>query len=131
MAKLDTPVHSDDDFDLLYDAQSVSDVSDGRDTSSSAPESSIGHGQLAGAQRTTGPHEVPDIPFIAAQRDVPKDPEQIHSSTALDEALLSSGNQLHAASIKSRGNIMSEGLQYTKSMYNKMWNKDALIAVMG
>ncbi|KAJ4390796.1 hypothetical protein N0V93_004394 [Gnomoniopsis smithogilvyi] len=133
MAKIDTPVHSDDEFDLLYDAESVSDVSDGRYTSSTAPQSPVRPDHISSTQRITGPHEVPILPLGSAQHDVTGTTEQIRSSAAGDEAveLSASGIPRRAGSTKGRGNMMSEGLQYTKSMYNKMWNKDALIAVMG
>lgn len=128
MAKLDTPVHSDDDFDLLYDAESVSDVSDNRDASETA---SVRHDHIASSQRLTGPHEIPVMPYNASHKDMPEMTEHVHGSAVPDEALSSSGILRGSGSTKSRGNMMSEGLQYTKSMYNKMWNKDALIAVMG
>ncbi|KAJ4425108.1 hypothetical protein N0V82_000163 [Gnomoniopsis sp. IMI 355080] len=129
MAKLDTPVHSDDDFDLLYDAESVSDVSDDRYTSGTA---SVRHDHVANPQRLTGPHEIPVMPYAATQKDMPEMTERAHGSTGPDETLSSSGiPRRSSGSTKGRGNMMSEGLQYTKSMYNKMWNKDALIAVMG
>lgn len=136
MARLDTPAHSDDDFDLLYDAESVSDVSDGRDlSSSSAPDSSVRYGSVASSQRISGPHEVPIMPVAASaaqlEDDVPEMSERVHSPSVPDYNSSSSGVQRRPATTRGRGNMMSDGLQYTKSMYNRMWNKDALIAVMG
>lgn len=135
MARLDTPNHSDDDFDLLYDAESVSDVtcSDGprRDVSSPDPDSSMRSEHIASSQRLTGPHEVPVMPYATTQFDAPEMTEQMSSSSVTAGGSSSSRPPQRSVSTKSRGNMMTEGLQYTKSMYNKMWNKDALIAVMG
>lgn len=133
MARLDTPTHSDDDFDLLYDAESISDVtcSDVRDASSPDPDSSIRHEHIASSQRLTGPHEIPVMPFTTTDSELPEMTEQMPNSFVTEGVSSSSGAPQRSVSTKSRGNMMTEGLQYTKSMYNKMWNKDALIAVMG
>lgn len=129
MARLNTPIHSDDEFELLYDAESVSDISDGRDLSSAAPEVSSRRGSTARSQRLTGPHEVPVVPYPDAHDDVLGMTERFQSHSIRTEASSTSAG-IHRGSGSTRG-MMSDGLQYTKSMYNKLWNKDALIAVMG
>lgn len=134
MARLDTPTHSDDDFDLLYDAESISDVtcSDGRGISSPELDPSVRNEHVASSQRLTGPHEIPIMPFATTENEMPDMTQQMPESFVVTEgASASSGAHQRSVSTKSRGNMMTEGLQYTKSMYNKMWNKDALIAVMG
>lgn len=133
MARIDTPTHSDDDFDLLYDAESISDVTcgDGRGISSPDLDPSVQNEHVASSQRLTGPHEIPVTPFATTENELPEMTQQMPNSFVMEGASASSGAAHHSVSTKSRGNMMAEGLQYTKSMYNKMWNKDALIAVMG
>lgn len=132
MARFSTPIHSDEDFDLLYDVDSVSDVSDSRCHSSTAPGSSVAQLEsIASLQRLAGPHEVPVVPHAACQDDVRETTEQFQRQSIRDEASSSSIGIRRQGSTKAQGNMMSDGLQYTKSMYSKLWNKDALIAVMG
>ncbi|CAN8103181.1 unnamed protein product [Discula destructiva] len=134
MVKLVTPIQSDDDFDLLYDAESVSDVSDSptsnKSTKATTQPPAIEKQPTASSQRLSGPHEVPVMPY-PERGPVAAVTEQFHGHSIRDGAPASSGFQSEVGSTKRKGNIMNDGLQYTKSVYNKLWNKDALIAVMG
>lgn len=126
MARIDTPVQSDDEFDLVYDAESVSEISD--------PAEAPQHSAMAsaGSERLTGPHEIPVMPVSPAQDDLTHLSQDFSEHSIRDEpAVPSSSLRRGSGSTKSRGNFVNDGLQYTKSVYNKLWSKDALIAVMG
>lgn len=133
MARIDTPTHSDDDFDLLYDADSVSEVSDVQGTQSyAARHPSVKGDHVAGSERLSGPHEVPVMPHAAGQDGLASITQQFTGhSIADDDAAPSSTVQRGPSIGRGRGNFVNDGLQYTKSVYSKLWNKDALIAVMG
>lgn len=148
MARIDTPSHSDEDFDLLYDVESVSELSEAQpeeepevEQSHRAPSSSLREDHGAGAERLAGPHEVPVMPFAATTGDEDEDDDdqsgvasvtqQFSGHSVKDQHTSSSALKRGSGTVKGRGNIVNGGLQYTKSMYNKLWSKDALIAVMG
>lgn len=147
MARIDTPVASDDEFDLVYDGESSSDIE---------PENQYEHGQkisalttahYPNAERLSGPHEVPTLPHVNHREDdlaaVTHQLSGHHldaddGATPRGAATTSSAPSLRRGSsgVNSKGttkgsNFMNDGLQYTKSVYNKLWSKDALIAVMG
>lgn len=130
MVRLANPVHSDDDFDLLYDAQSVSDVSDDLNQLEQSRASTVAHS----SQRLSGPHEIPVMPYTSGSGG---DHDEVAAVTkqfqehAVHDSASTSRIQASSGSTKGRSGIMNDGLQYTKSVYNKLWNKDALIAVMG
>lgn len=114
-----TPNDSDDEFDLVPDADAVSDMSDeDAETHRRAPPS---HG--TGAGRLAGPHEVPQMPFDY-------DAGVASIAQRLSDHKIE-GSRRDAGSSKGSGNFINNGLMYTKSVYNKMLHKDALIAVMG
>lgn len=123
MVRIATPTHSDDGFDVIYDVEAVSDVSDGTDElHESFPTS-----QNTGSGRLAGPHEVPQIPQAQVF-----DPTVGHVAQQLSEQSI---EDFYRGSDSSKGeqsgNLVNDGLKYTKSMYNKFMSKDALIAVMG
>lgn len=133
MVRLATPVHSDDDFDLLYDAQSVSDVSDDQSQNKQTTASPTAiRDPVTSSQRLSGPHEIPVMPFTTSteEDDVAAVTQQFVSHSIRHSAS-TSGIQPSSGSTRSRGSFVNDGLQYTKSVYNKLLNKDALIAVMG
>lgn len=135
MARIETPTHSDDDFDLLYDAGSVSDLSDAQGTLSSnmargPSQAAKGH-HVTGPERLSGPHEIPVMPHTTSQDDLTSITQQFSGHSIGEGASSSSHVQRSPSVVRDRGNLVSGGLQYTKSVYNKLWNKDALIAVMG
>lgn len=131
MARIDTPAHSDEEFDLLYDAESVSEMSDMED----GKEGASSDAQNTNTVRLTGPHEVPVIPHATRQDDIAAVTQELSDHSIRDAGDSSStiSPTLHrsSGSTRDRGNLMNDGLQYTKSMYKKLWNKDVLIAVMG
>lgn len=134
MARIATPTHSDDGFDVIYDVEAVSDVSDGSgELHESSPSS-----QNTRSDRLAGPHEVPQIPqaqaFDPTVGDLP--PPLIFDPTfgpppmseqSIDDFYRGS----HSAKGEQSSNLVNDGLKYTKSVYNKFMSKDALIAVMG
>lgn len=135
MARIDTPVASDDEFDIVYDAESSSDVEDDPyDHEQQVSASSTT--QYANPERLSGPHEVPVLPQSFHQRqDVAEITRQMSGHNLDDEETVSTASpalQRGSSSVsKGKGNLMNDGLQYTKSVYNKWLSKDALIAVMG
>lgn len=124
MVKITTPAHSDDGFDVIYDADTVSDVSDESDEVHGSFPSSTHN---ADSGRLAGPHEVPQIPQTQAHDPVVSHVTQQLSDQSIEDFYRGSENTKGEQS----GNLMNDGLKYTKSMYNKFMNKDALIAVMG
>lgn len=130
MARIDTPIHSDDEFDLLYDAESVSDITDLQDDRGrqAAPTSRTYH---TSQERLSGPHEVPVLPHPSREDNVAAVTQQLSSQNLDEDARPLGSLQRGSSSTKSKSNLMNGGLQYTKSVYNKLWSKDALIAVMG
>lgn len=133
MARIDTPTHSDDEFDLLYDAESVSEISDvHEDTDYSAPNPSSKRAHSAGPERLSGPHEVPVLPYSTGEDGGAAASEKISGHSTRDDHASSSSTVQRGPETNTKGRgFMNEGLQYTKSVYSKLWNKDALIAVMG
>lgn len=130
MARIDTSPHSDDDFDLLYEVESVSELSDAQDARGPPREDiSLQQAHATNSERLSGPHEIPVLPHAetSAQDDLSSTTRQL--SIANDDA--SPNIQRSESAARSKGNFVNDGLQYTKSVYNKLWNKDALIAVMG
>lgn len=123
MVRIATPTHSDDGFDVIYDVEAVSDVSDGSDDlRESSPQS-----QNTGSERLTGPHEVPQIPQAHAfDSSVGRVTQQLSEQSIEDFYRGSDSSKGEQG-----GNLVNDGLKYTKSMYNKFLSKDALIAVMG
>lgn len=123
MVRITTPTHSDDGFDVIYDVDAVSDVSDGSgEMHESSPSSyNLGSGRLA------GPHEVPQIPQAQAIQPAATPTTQQLSEESVEDFYRASGG----AKGEQSGNFVNDGLKYTKSMYNKFMGKDALIAVMG
>lgn len=125
MVTIDIPAHSDDEFDVVndVDAVSISDLSDGflEAHESSTPSNT------AGSERLAGPHEVPQIPQTHAQDPAVTNVTQQLSEQSIEDFSREPGS----AKGDQRGNLVNDGLNYTKSMYNKLMNKDALIAVMG
>lgn len=123
MVRIATPTHSDDGFDMIYDVEAVSDVSDGSDGLHQSSLSS----RNTGSERLAGPHEVPQIPQAQAF-----DPTVGHVTQQLPEQSI---EDFYRGSVSGKGeqggNLVNDGLKYTKSMYNKFMSKDALIAVMG
>ncbi|KAI3393110.1 hypothetical protein diail_4739, partial [Diaporthe ilicicola] len=113
-----------DGFDIIYEADAVSDVSDGSIEvhESSPPSYDVGSGRLA------GPHEVPQIPLAPAN-----DPASISMTQQLPEQSVEDFYRGSGTATKEgqSGSFVNDGLKYTKSMYNKFLGKDALIAVMG
>lgn len=123
MARITTPAHSDDGFDVIYDVEAVSDVSDESDELHEISPSS----HNAGSERLTGPHEVPQIPQAQAF-----DPAVGHVAQQLSEQSIEDFYRgPDSAKGEQSGNLVNDGLKYTKSVYNKFMSKDALIAVMG
>lgn len=131
MARIDDPAHSDDEFEILYepDTASTSDVSDGGfpEAQESSPSSNT-----AGSERLSGPHEVPQIPQTYAEDLVMPHVTQQLSEQCIEDFYRDQGS----AKGEQGGNLVNDGLKYTKSMYNKLMSKDAmskdaLIAVMG
>lgn len=134
MARVNTPVASDDEFDIVYDVESSSDTEDDLYSHGHRlPASSAT--QYANAERLSGPHEVPILPQAThRQGDVAEVTRQISDHNLDDPAFEAISPSLRRGSSsvsKGKGNIMNDGLQYTKSVYNKWLSKDALIAVMG
>lgn len=124
MVKITTPAHSDDGFDVIYDVDAVSDVSDGSDEMHGSFHPST-HGADSG--RLAGPHEVPQIPQTQAH-----DPAVSRMTQQLsDQSIEDFYRESESTKGEHSGNLMNDGLKYTKSMYNKFMSKDALIAVMG
>lgn len=123
MARISTPAHSDDEFDVIYDIDAVSDVSDG----SIEPRESSPSSNYAGSGRLAGPHEVPQIPQAYAHDPAVTHVTQQLSEQPIEDFYRGSGT----AKGEQSGNLVNDGLKYTKSMYNKFMNKDSLIAVMG
>lgn len=123
MARINTPTHSDDGFDVIYDVDAVSDVSDGGvESHKNAPSSNN-----AGSGRLAGPHEVPQIPqAYSLDPDVAELAQQLS-----DQTIETFNRELDRAEAEQSGSLVNDGLKYTKSMYNKFMSKDALIAVMG
>lgn len=123
MVKINTPTYSDDGFDVIYDVDAVSDVSDGSVElrQSSPPSHNTGSGRLA------GPHEVPQIPQAQALDPAATRTTQQLSEQSIEDFYREVGRDRGDQS----GNLVNDGLKYTKSMYNKFMGKDALIAVMG
>lgn len=132
MVRVDTPIHSDDEFDLVYDAESSSNNTDLQ------VDSYTSH--YATNVQPSEPHEisaVPNLPY-PHQGDSSAAATQQPSSHVLEDATRSktdpSSPWSHGPSsnkAKAKGNLVNDGLQYTKSVYNKFMSKDALIAVMG
>lgn len=132
MVRIDTPTPSDDEFDLLYDVEAVSEISDvHEDKGQKGTGHSSNGAHKTGAQRLSGPHEVPMLPYSVGQDDVVAISEQPSGHPIGDGPSSSSTVQRRPESSKRGRDFMNEGLQYTKSVYSKLWNKDALIAVMG
>lgn len=123
MVRIATPTHSDDGFDVIYDAEAVSDVSDGSDElHESSPAS-----QNTRSGRLAGPHEVPQIPQAQAFEPTVGHVTQQLSEQSVEDFYRGSDSGKGEQS----GNLVNDGLKYTKSVYNKFMSKDALIAVMG
>lgn len=123
MVRITTPAHSDDGFDVIYDVEAVSDVSDGSDKLHESSPSS----HNAGSGRLTGPHEVPQIPQAQAYQPAVSYGTQQLSEQSIDDFYRGPDS----AKGEQSGNLVNDGLKYTKSMYNKFMSKDALIAIMG
>ena len=115
------PHDSDDDFDLIPDADAVSDISD--EDATNHRQASMNHD--TGAGRLAGPHEVPQMPFSSDFDAGFASIDQKLSDHAVEDF------QGDGKAAKGNGNFINSGLEYTKSVYNKLRNKDALIAVMG
>lgn len=137
MARIDTPIHSDDEFDLVYDAaSSVSDLTDPQvdvgGQSQASPSANTHYTTTTSAERLSGPHEVPVLPHPSREDDAAAATREV-SRHGLDDDSRARHASLprSSSSTKGKGNLMNDGLQYTKSVYNKLWSKDALIAVMG
>lgn len=136
MVRIATPTHSDDGFDVIYDAEAVSDVSDGSgELHESSPSS-----RNTRSDRLAGPHEVPQIPQAQASDPLVGDLPSplVYDSTfgnlppPLSEQSIDEFHRgSHSAKGEQSGNLVNDGLKYTKSVYNKFMSKDALIAVMG
>lgn len=123
MIKINTPTHSDDGFDVIYDVDAVSDVSDG----SAELHQSFPSSHNTGSGRLAGPHEVPQIPQGQAL-----DPDATRAAQQLsDQSIEDFYREVGRDKGDQSGNLVNDGLKYTKSMYNKFMSKDALIAVMG
>lgn len=123
MVRLATPTHSDDGFDVIYDVEAVSDVSDGSgELHESSPSS-----HNTRSDRLAGPHEVPQIPQAQAFDPLLGNLPQPLSDQSIEDFYCGS----HGAKGEQSGNLVNDGLKYTKSVYNKFMSKDALIAVMG
>lgn len=123
MVRISTPTHSDDGFDVIYDAEAVSDVSDGSgELHESSPSS-----HNTRSDRLAGPHEVPQIPQAQAFDPLLANLPQPLSDQSIEDFYRGS----HGAKGEQSGNLVNDGLKYTKSVYNKFMSKDALIAVMG
>lgn len=138
MARIDTHSLSSEDFDLLYEVESASDSETSKaqpeaEQSRSAPTSSSRQDRGASAERLSGPHEVPVMPYAADNDDgVASVTQQFSSHSVRDEQRTTSSSiKRGPKTANGRGNFVNDGLQYTKSVYNKLWSKDALIAVMG
>ncbi|KUI68652.1 Cell division control protein 11 [Cytospora mali] len=127
MARIHTPSLSDDDFDLIPDSDAVSDVSDGGEAKHHQA-SPIRHADPG--VRLAGPHEVPQMPYAYA-------PDHHDDGVASVTRHLSNHTiedpHRRSGSTKESGDLVAEGLKYSKSVYNKFWGKDAipLIAIMG
>lgn len=123
MVRIATPTHSDDGFDVIYDVEAVSDVSDGSgELHESSPSS-----QNTRSDRLAGPHEIPQIPQVQAFDPALGNVTQQLSEQSIEDYYRESHNTKGEQS----GNLVNDGLKYTKSVYNKFMSKDALIAVMG
>lgn len=121
MARINTPTHSDDGFDVIYDVDAVSDVSDGGvESHKNAPSSNN-----AGSGRLAGPHEVPQVPQAYSF-----DPDVAELAQQLSDQTIETFNR-ELDSAEREQSLVNDGLKYTKSMYNRFMSKDALIAVMG
>lgn len=135
MARINTPSQSDDEFDLLYDFANVRQAGDGgqggQTQSHREQVSPIQGDHAANLDRLSGPHEVPVVPQSTGPDDIYSASEHFSDLHVGGDDRSSSAAQHKADSTKSRGNFMNDGMQYTKSVYNKLWSKDALIAVMG
>ncbi|POS74034.1 hypothetical protein DHEL01_v207576 [Diaporthe helianthi] len=124
MARIHTLAHSDDEFDVIYDVDAVSDVSDG----TLEPHEISPSNEKAGSERLAGPHEVPQIP----QAPPAHQPSITHVAQQLSEQFIEDSYRgPGTAKGEQGGNLVNDGLKYTKSMYNKFMSKDAVIAVMG
>ncbi|PSS00695.1 P-loop containing nucleoside triphosphate hydrolase protein [Coniella lustricola] len=166
MARIELPSpQSDDEFDLVYpvseSSESPAPIPERHDAAQSAqhnrssnssnnnthqhPASSSPQSS-DGAERLSGPHEIPVLPQPSEYGRAGLDADE---GEADDVGMLSqqfTGHSLRGASTadasvaspdvpqRGQGSIrdrVSTSLQYTKSVYNKFWEKDALIAVMG
>lgn len=125
MARINTPTHSDDGFDVIYDVDAVSDVSDGSIESHENARAT----NNASSGRLAGPHEVPQIPQAYGHDP---DPDVTYLTQQMsDQTIEAFYRGLSSAKGEQSGSLVNDGLKYTKSMYNKFMSKDALIAVMG
>lgn len=122
MTKVHTPVISDDDFDLVPNADAVSDVSDEREVKHrqvSSSQDGSARGTLA------GPHKVPQMPHARGHDDCVTSVTQKLSDHTIEDPCRNPG------SAKESGNLVDEGLKYGRSVYNSFRGKTAVIAVMG
>lgn len=128
MARIHTPV-SDDDFDLIPSADTVSDVSIDEPKAKHHNDHHEYPSRDAGAGGTlAGPHEVPQMPY---------EPEHDDTATSTiaqrlsDDTFEDSYRDTATDSVKESGNLVNEGLKYGRSMYNSFRGKNVVIAVMG
>lgn len=123
MASTHTPV-SDDDFDLIPNADAVSDVSDEPQLKQHRDPPS--HNPMGAGGTLAGPHEVPQMP--------PYEPEHDDGITSIAQRLSENtieDSHRDTGIAKGSGNLVNEGLKYGKSVYNSFRGKNAVIAVMG
>lgn len=119
MARFNTPVASDDEFDLVCDGESSSDIEkeDQYEHGRKISASTTAQYPSKNAEQLSGPHEVPTLPHPRSGQNLDAD---------------DGANPPRGAKGTGRGNnLVNDGLQHAKSVYNKFWAKDALIAVMG
>lgn len=124
MVRTYTPAHSDDDFDIIPAADAVSGISDGPGVDYHQSSSS----NYSGTERLTRPHEVPQVP------QVPHVPDHDTAITSVVEKPSEHTNDNLYRDPKASeeiGNFINNALKNTKSVYDKLVNKDAIIAVMG
>lgn len=143
MARINTPSPSDDDFEILDDFAHMRLAGEGGQQGGHTQSQSHSHSHreqvspverdhgAANLDRLSGPHEVPVVPQSTGPDDIYSASEHISEPYVGEEHRSSSTDQHKSDGTKSRGNFMTDGVQYTKSVYNKLWSKDALIAVMG
>lgn len=138
MTQLHDSYVSDDEFDIVDEGLAVSELSLSPGATPAAVDGTYSTKPPSPAHAT---HQNPSAPNPPTERQPttgatlggPWDAHQLHGGNSLDDSYVSSlayddGDDEY----KHRGLMDGiPGLRYTKSIYQKYWDKDVLIAVMG